>query len=157
MELFSRAGCLTDEGLKGLVEGTLDEMQRMEAAEHLSFCDECLVRYTQLLTDDVLIVPDETLTPTIMKRVKTKAVQIFFNRYTRIAAALALAMMLWSIGTFDIFLPEPGKHRLNIPEQPTEPPVAAVQQIWNAVESAQQKFFSRVQNMLTQDAPKENR
>ena len=49
MELFNKEGHLTDEGLRAVVDGTLDEMGRLEASEHLSFCDSCLVRYTELL------------------------------------------------------------------------------------------------------------
>ena len=48
MELFNKEGHLTDEGLRAVVDGTLDEMGRLEASEHLSFCDSCLVRYTEL-------------------------------------------------------------------------------------------------------------
>ena len=44
MELFNKEGHLTDEGLRAVVDGTLDEMGRLEASEHLSFCDSCLVR-----------------------------------------------------------------------------------------------------------------
>lgn len=39
-ELFLQTGHLSDEGLQALIDGMLDEMQRLEAAEHLSFCDE---------------------------------------------------------------------------------------------------------------------
>ena len=41
MELFNKEGHLTDEGLRAVVDGTLDEMGRLEASEHLSFCDSC--------------------------------------------------------------------------------------------------------------------
>ena len=37
MELFYENGHLTPEGLNALVDGQLDEMARLEAAEHLSF------------------------------------------------------------------------------------------------------------------------
>ena len=59
-ELFLQNGHLSDEGLQALIDGTLDELQRLEAAEHLSFCDECLTRYTALLTGDVLEEPEQT-------------------------------------------------------------------------------------------------
>ena len=62
MELFNKEGHLTDEGLRAVVDGTLDEMGRLEASEHLSFCDSCLVRYTELLADDTLLVPEMPLT-----------------------------------------------------------------------------------------------
>lgn len=57
MELFDAKGCLSEEGLQALVGGQLDETQRLEAAEHLAYCDRCMDRYTALLTDDVLGKP----------------------------------------------------------------------------------------------------
>ena len=36
MELFDKNGCLTDEGLQALQAGGLDELGRLETAEHLS-------------------------------------------------------------------------------------------------------------------------
>ena len=76
MELFNKEGHLTDEGLRAVVDGTLDEMGRLEASEHLSFCDSCLVRYTELLADDTLLVPETPLTPTVLARVRRRAVRI---------------------------------------------------------------------------------
>ena len=95
MELFNKEGHLTDEGLRAVVDGTLDEMGRLEASEHLSFCDSCLVRYTELLADDTLLVPEMPLTPTVLARVRRRAVRVFFNRYTRVAAVAAFAVVLW--------------------------------------------------------------
>ena len=37
MELFDQNGCLTEEGLHAVIGGQLDELGRLEAAEHLSF------------------------------------------------------------------------------------------------------------------------
>lgn len=54
MELFDKNGCLTDEGLQALQAGGLDELGRLETAEHLSYCDKCMDRYTALLTADAL-------------------------------------------------------------------------------------------------------
>ena len=53
MELFDQNGCLTEEGLHAVIGGQLDELGRLEAAEHLSYCDKCMDRYTALLTADV--------------------------------------------------------------------------------------------------------
>ena len=36
MELFREDGCLSDEGLHALTTGQLDELGRLEAAEHLA-------------------------------------------------------------------------------------------------------------------------
>lgn len=38
MELFQENGCFTDEGLQAVAGGQLDELGRLEAAEHLSYC-----------------------------------------------------------------------------------------------------------------------
>lgn len=56
MELFDVKGCLSEEGLQALVGGQLDETQRLEAAEHLAYCDRCMDRYTALLTAAVATV-----------------------------------------------------------------------------------------------------
>ena len=45
----------------------MDETQRLEAAEHLAYCDRCMARYTALLTADVpfhdldMVVADEVM------------------------------------------------------------------------------------------------
>ena len=44
--LFDTAGCLTKSGLEALRDDRLDDLGRLEAAEHLTFCDRCLARYT---------------------------------------------------------------------------------------------------------------
>lgn len=66
LELFREDGCLTDEGLQALQDGQLDELGRLEAAEHLSYCDKCMDRYTALLTADVLETPPRGVHGTIM-------------------------------------------------------------------------------------------
>ena len=61
LELFNDQGCLTDEGLQALIAGSLDEMGRLEAAEHLAYCDRCLKRYTDLLSGEALLEPPKDL------------------------------------------------------------------------------------------------
>ena len=51
MVCFRPDGHLTDEALAALVRGdALTEMDRLELAEHLAYCDQCLQRYTELLS-----------------------------------------------------------------------------------------------------------
>ena len=57
MELFREDGCMTDAGFRAMMDGQLDELGRLEAAEHLSYCDQCMDRYTALLTADALEKP----------------------------------------------------------------------------------------------------
>lgn len=106
MELFRENGCLTDEALRMLVGEQLDEMGRLEVAEHLSFCDACLERYTALLTDDTLLTPAEPLTPKILTRVQQRVLRLLVNRYAVGAVAAVLALTLWGAGVFDRLVPE---------------------------------------------------
>lgn len=100
MELFREDGHLTDAGLRAVVDGTLDEMSRLEAAEHLGFCDECLVRYTALLTDEVLIAPETPVKEGVSARIRKRSRRILWSKYGTVAAALALAVVMFSIGSF---------------------------------------------------------
>lgn len=106
MELFRENGCLTDEALRMLIDERLDETGRLEAAEHLSFCDACLERYTALLTDDALLAPAEPLAPKILTRVRQRVLRLFVNRYAAGAAAAVLALTLWGTGVFDRLIPD---------------------------------------------------
>ena len=36
MELFREDGCMTDAGFRAMMDGRLDELGRLEAAEHLA-------------------------------------------------------------------------------------------------------------------------
>ena len=38
MELFREDGCMTDAGFRAMMDGQLDELGRLAAAEHLSYC-----------------------------------------------------------------------------------------------------------------------
>lgn len=62
MERFRDDGHLTDEALSALIQQVpMGELERLEIAEHLAFCDICLQRYTTLLTDAPLLTPGAKL------------------------------------------------------------------------------------------------
>lgn len=146
MELFNKEGHLTDEGLRAVVDGTLDEMGRLEASEHLSFCDGCLVRYTQLLSDDALLVPETPLAPTVLARVRRKAVRVFFNRYTRVAAVAAFALVLWGTGVFNSLVPDRAA-RAQEPVQITAP-ISAATRVNDFLRSAGDSISAAITNIL---------
>lgn len=98
-ELFLENGHLSDAGLAALRDGTLDELARLEAAEHLSFCDACLDRYLAL-AEPVQIQPPEDLTLPVMRRIRQRLARMFMNRYAVAAAAVVLAFGLWGGGVF---------------------------------------------------------
>ena len=56
MTCFRPDGHLTDAALTALVRGDcLEELDRLELAEHLAYCDQCLQRYTELLSEGPML------------------------------------------------------------------------------------------------------
>lgn len=98
--LFDNAGCLTQSGLEALREDRLDDLGRLEAAEHLTFCDRCLARYTALLESIQLSAPMRDLIPQVQALMRMRTFRVMTNRYVSVAAAIALALALWRFGLF---------------------------------------------------------
>ena len=106
MEVFDRtSGCLTDEGLQALADGQLDELSRLEAAEHLAFCDACLDRYTALLAGPMIVQPPQDLQKPVWQRIRSQMFRVLTNRYATAAAAVAIAFCLWGSGLFQGLVP----------------------------------------------------
>jgi anti-sigma factor RsiW len=101
--LFDADGCLTDAGLLALTNGTLDELGRLEAAEHLAYCDRCLARYTALPElQEALQAPPRDLTGPVMRGIWARLVQNVYGRVAVAGVAAALALGLWQVGAFDL-------------------------------------------------------
>lgn len=98
MELFRDDGCLTDEGLHALIENRLDELGRLETAEHLSYCDRCMDRYTALLTEDVLETPPHSMKQTVMTTIWVRMMQNTYGRIAVAAVAAVMAFGMWRSG-----------------------------------------------------------
>ena len=94
MESFRNDGCLSDEGLHALVAGQLDELGRLEAAEHLAYCDKCTDRYTALLTADALADPPRDVCRTVMSTIWVRLMQ---NTWGRAAVAGVAAVLAFTI------------------------------------------------------------
>jgi hypothetical protein len=134
-ELFDADGCLTDEGLRALTNGALDELGRLEAAEHLAYCDRCLARYTALpelqeALQDPLQAPPRDLTGPVMRGIWARLVQNVYGRVAVAGVAAALALGLWQVGAFDLIFTG-SKYLANYTEKTT---AAAAQQddAWEA-------------------------
>lgn len=99
-KLFDAGGHLTDIGLNALQAGTLDELGSLEAAEHLTFCDYCLMRYTALVEamPEKLQAPMRDLIPQVQNLMRLRSFRIMTNRYVSAAAAVMLAFALWRFG-----------------------------------------------------------
>ena len=97
MELFDEKGCLTPQALAALNEGRLDELGRLEAAEHLAYCDRCMDRYTLLLAEQHLETPERPLGRAVRQSLWVRAMQTRLGRVTVACAAAVLALGLWSV------------------------------------------------------------
>ena len=100
-KLFDAEGHLTDDGLYALKDGTLDDLGALEAAEHLSFCDYCLLRYTELIdaAPACLQEPMRDLIPQLQNLMRLRRFRIMTNRYVSAAAAVVLAFVLWGFAS----------------------------------------------------------
>ena len=100
-KLFDTEGHLTKEGLYALKDGTLDDLGALEAAEHLSFCDYCLLRYTALIdaAPACLQEPMRDLIPQVQNLMRLRRFRIMTNRYVSAAAAVVLAFLLWGFAS----------------------------------------------------------
>ena len=123
MESFRKDSCLSDEGLHALIAGQLDELGRLEAAEHLAYCDKCTDRYTALLTADALSDPPRSVRRTVMGTIWVRLMQNTWGRAAVAAVAAVLALTMWRTGTLEQILSTGETVRSWLPEttQTTEP------------------------------------
>ena len=120
MELFDPAGHLTDGALLALAhEEVPDELARLEMAEHLAYCDQCLHRYTALLAEAPLLSPAHSCRESLWRRVRARTLRLLTSRYATAAAAVALALtVLW------------GSAAVPLPKRPSLPEVPQRLQSW---------------------------
>lgn len=105
MIYFDNAGHLTDEAFAALRDNTADELSRLEIAEHLSFCDECVLRYSEFITieDMETAVSSAEYTPQpekILSKIRRRVGIILTNRYAMAVLSGAAAIALWVGGVF---------------------------------------------------------
>ena len=96
MELFDRKGHLTEDALAALIDGALPELSRLEAAEHLAYCNSCLQRYTNLLSGMELLVPEHSCRESLWRRIRQRTLCLLTSRYATAVAGVALMItLLW--------------------------------------------------------------
>lgn len=125
-KLFDAEGHLTEEGLYALKDGTLDDLGALEAAEHLTFCDYCLLRYTKMIDSapECLQQPMRDLIPQVQNLMKLRSFRIMTNRYVSAAAAVAMGFLLWNVTTLGLgnasipaAKPQPAEQKLSFRQQ----------------------------------------
>ena len=154
MELFDAKGCLSEEGLQALVGGQLDETQRLEAAEHLAYCDRCMDRYTALLTDDVLEQPPRSARGAVMGTIWVRLMQNTWGRAAVAAVAAVLALTMWRTGALT-FVTDHSRDlqallpavQVTLPEK--QPPKLLPEKLGRPVDSRPgENFYTRVSSAL---------
>ena len=154
LELFREDGCLTDEGLQALRDGQLDELGRLEAAEHLSYCDKCMDRYTALLTADVLETPPRGVHGTIMTTIWVRLMQSTCGRAAVAGVAAVLALTIWRTGALT-FVTDHSRDlqallpavQVTLPEK--QPPKLLPEKLGKPVDSRPgENFYTRVSSAL---------
>ena len=163
MELFREDGCLSDEGLHALTAGQLDELGRLEAAEHLAYCDKCTDRYTALLTADALADPPRDVRRTVMSTIWVRLMQstiwvrLMQSTYGRAAVAgvaAVLALTMWRTGALT-FVTDHGSDlqallptvQVTLPEK--QPPKLLPEKLGRPVTSRPgENIYTRVSSVL---------
>ena len=142
MELFREDGCLSDEGLYALTAGQLDELGRLEAAEHLAYCDKCTDRYTALLTADALTDPPRDVRRTVMSTIWVRLMQSTYGRAAVAGVAAVLALTMWRTGALT-FVTDHG----SLPEK--QPPKLLPEKLGRPVTSRPgENIYTRVSSVL---------
>lgn len=108
-ELFDNDGHLTDIAFMLLDSNKLDDLQRLEIAEHNSFCDECLDRYIGYVEKSELMIPSELMKKKINNKIFVNNKKICLNQYISVAIAACFTMIFWITGAFNI---SSGNHNL---------------------------------------------
>ena len=154
MELFREDGCLSDEGLHALTAGQLDELGRLEAAEHLAYCDKCTDRYTALLTADALSDPPPQVRRAVMGTIWVRLMQSTYGRAAVAGIAAVLALTMWRTGALT-FVIDHGSEletllptvELTLPEK--QPPKLLPEKLGKPIDSRPgENFYTRVSSAL---------
>nr|WP_122012395.1 hypothetical protein [Maliibacterium massiliense] len=99
---FDQDGHLTEAAFDALIAGGADELARLEMAEHMDFCDACMIRYTERVLQDELMPPAQSVAPVVMAHIRRDARRQMFRRLATVAVAAALALTFWFTGAFDM-------------------------------------------------------
>ena len=135
-------GCLTDYALASLMDGSLEELQRLEAAEHLSFCDACVERYTALLTEESLLPAPELMKQSILQTLRKRAAKVMVNRYFHMGVAACLTLILWGAGVFGNMAGAEPAYKQQ-PEEPRKPVSSYLEDVTSGVAGGLNQFMDQ--------------
>lgn len=120
--VFREDGHLSGGALEALAknEDRFSELERLEIAEHLAFCDDCLQRYTLALEDRALLAPEHACQKALWARIRSRAIRLVTSRYATAAAAVTLALtVLWGGERVEFTRPVPPEDRPSVSQRLT--------------------------------------
>lgn len=91
--IFNPNGHLSDEAFRMLFSESLDHMQSLEVSEHLSYCDECIAHYTDLICDDSLLEPLEPMAPIVLAQAKKSNRVLYLQKFFSVTVAASFALV----------------------------------------------------------------
>ena len=108
-EIFDEEGHLTASALQTFFqpwqEEEFSQLQRLEIAEHLSFCDHCVLCCTEILTDDRLLTPSDVVVSTVMTELSKRERKRNLHKYASVVIAAGFALLFWVAGVFSLPVP----------------------------------------------------
>ncbi|HIZ54898.1 MAG TPA: hypothetical protein H9671_01665 [Firmicutes bacterium] len=145
---FSSDGHLTDVALQILSdpESNLDELKRLEIAEHLSFCDACLMRSIDILSSAAAPPLEESMSKQIMKHIRTKSRVNWINQYISVGVAACFALLLWITGVFSSPV-EADRNLQDIAAEFTQ----GTNQVTDTLSGYIQQFFDHIENFYMKE------
>ncbi len=108
-DFFSSDGHLTDYAIKQITTGDATQLQRLEVAEHISFCNVCLEKHINAFTADSFTEPQIDITKSVMQKIKAKMRRFMLSKVTTYVAAASIALVLWGTGVYDVLGELPGQ------------------------------------------------
>lgn len=134
-----KSGHLTDFALEQIIHGEPDELQRLEVAEHLSFCDHCLERYTAAMEEAPLMAPGQLFAPSVLRALRKKVARLTANRYFMAGMSACIALAFWVVGVFDV----PGRVAQRKEDQQPRPPFS-FSQVMDEAYTGISEFFAKI-------------
>ena len=129
MDIFREDGHLSQAVLTALAKNEpLEDLHRLEIAEHLAWCDLCLQRYTESLSGQELLTPLKSCQESVWRRIRVRTLRILTSRYATAAAAVAVALtVVWGSRDFPV--------QISLPEGPSWTEVCST-----TLDDAREKF-----------------
>lgn len=95
---FKLDGHIAEEGFQRMLKNQCTTLERLELAEHISFCNPCLERYLSLVEQGKLLIPKEGMKEDVLQKAQKDWFGDFRKRLAQATVAASIFLMCWSVG-----------------------------------------------------------